>query len=58
MTPEFQKACIVMGVRRLRVWAYENPKAVPAGKSVGFFITYGRIDIKFDALGKLLCFTI
>jgi len=30
ITPEFQKAWIVMGVRRLWVWAYENPKAVPA----------------------------
>lgn len=30
ITPEFQKAWTVMGVRRLWVWAYENPKAVPA----------------------------
>lgn len=29
ITPEFQKEWIVMGVRRLWVWAYENPKAVP-----------------------------
>lgn len=29
ITPEFQKACIVIGVKRLRVWAYDNPIAAP-----------------------------
>lgn len=29
ITPEFQTACIVMGVSKLRVWAYENPRAAP-----------------------------
>lgn len=29
ITPEFQRAWIVIGVRRLRVWAYDNPKKVP-----------------------------
>lgn len=29
ITPEFQTACIAIGVRRLRVWAYENPKTTP-----------------------------
>lgn len=32
ITPEFQTACIIIGVRRLRVWAYENPKTTPVGK--------------------------
>lgn len=29
ITPEFQKPCMTIGVMRLRVCAYDNPKTVP-----------------------------
>lgn len=35
ITPEFQTAWIVIGVRRFRVWEYENPSARPSTKSWG-----------------------
>ena len=44
ITPEFQNACIVIGARRLRVWAYVNPSATPAEHSQNLYQHNGKTD--------------
>jgi hypothetical protein len=41
ITPEFQIAWIVMGVRRLRAWAYEIPRALPRKMSQIYTVNLG-----------------